>query len=74
MPQGEPNPEVQNADVGEGNQEEEANGVIDDGIVVDGEPEEEVPLEETADDALLRARAYLQKNRVKPFRGENNEA
>ena len=77
VPQGEPNPEVQNADVGEGNQEEEANGVIDDGIVVDGEPEEEVPLpmeEETADDALLRARAYLQKHRVKPFRGEDNEA
>ena len=44
VPQGEPNPEVQNADVGEGNQEEEANGVIDDGIVVDGEPEEAVPL------------------------------
>ena len=74
--QGESNPEVQNADVGEINEEEEIPGGIDDGIDVD-EPEEEIPPpmeEETSDDALLRARVYLQKHRVKPFRGEDNEA
>ena len=74
--QGEPNSEVQNADVGEINEEEEIPGGIDDGIDVD-EPEEEVPPpmeEETSDDVLLRARVYLQKHKVKPFRGEDNEA
>ncbi len=37
MPQGQSNPEVQNADVGEETQEEEANGGI---VDVDGEPED----------------------------------
>jgi len=73
VPQGEPNPEVQNADVGEENEEEEANGGIG---VEDEDGEEEEPLsmeEETSDGALLRARAYLKKHKVKPLRGEDNE-
>ena len=72
VPEEEPNPEVQNADVGERNQEEVTNSGVDD----DGGPEEEVPLtleEETPEDALVRARVYLQKHKVKPFRGEDNE-